>query len=95
MIAPGRRKRPAIYLRSRMMVGNRTGFTGQQAPCGKIVNGAHIEDSDDQGLVVHGEYYECGCRQIRHEYHDGGVGTRSIRHDGHKVKEQPSPDHWC
>jgi hypothetical protein len=78
-----------------MMVGNRTRFTRQQAPCGKFVDGDHIEDRDDEGLVVYGEYYECGCRQIRHEYHDGSVATRAIRHDGHKVKEQLSPDHWC
>jgi hypothetical protein len=76
------------------MVGTRNRFTGELAPCGKIVAGAHYRDQDDYGLVIYDEYYDCGCRQIRHEYHDGSVQTRAIRHDGHRVKEF-GPDHGC
>ena len=51
------------------------------------------KDEDDQGLVIRDEYYECGCRRIRHEYHDGSTQVRAIRHDGRPVKGELGPDH--
>jgi hypothetical protein len=77
------------------MVGIRTRFTSELAPCGKLVDGDHYRDRDDEGLVIYDEYYACGCRRIRHEYHDGSVQTRAIRHDHRKVKEPFGPDHGC
>jgi hypothetical protein len=77
------------------MVGTRTRFTHEQAPCGKTVDGDHYRDDDEEGLVIRDEYYDCGCRRIRHEYHDGSIQTTAIRHDGATVKEQFSPDHGC
>jgi hypothetical protein len=57
------------------------------------VDGDHYRDDDDEGLVIRDEYYDCGCRRIRHEYHDGSIQTTATRHDGSVVREQFSPDH--
>jgi hypothetical protein len=70
-------------------------FSGEQAPCGRTVNGDHFVDEDGDGLVIRDEYYSCGCRRIRHEYHDGSIDVRAIRHDGKPVKDQIGPDHGC
>jgi len=78
-----------------MMVGTKTRFTNEEAPCGRIVDGEQYKDRDDEGLMILVDYYACGCRRTRHEYHDGSVQTRAIRHDGHKVKEPFGPDHGC
>ena len=75
------------------MVGTKIHFMAEQAPCGKIVPGDHYEDTDDYGLVIRDEYYDCGCRRIRHEYHDGSTEVRAVRHDGKPVKEELGPDH--
>ncbi|MGQ0734050.1 MAG: hypothetical protein ACT4QD_10375 [Acidobacteriota bacterium] len=57
-------------------------FTSQQAPCGRIVDGERYEDQDDDVLVTQTLDYQCGCRSIRHEYHDGSVSRKVLRHDG-------------
>jgi hypothetical protein len=57
-------------------------FTGQKAPCGQIVDGERFEDQDDDVLVTQELDYQCGCRSIRHEYHDGSVSRKVVRHDG-------------
>jgi len=75
------------------MVGTKTHFMAEQAPCGKIVPGDHYEDKDDYGLFIRDEYYDCGCRRIRHDYHDGSTDVQAIRHDGKPVKEELGPDH--
>jgi hypothetical protein len=75
------------------MVGTRTPFTGEVAPCGKIVDGQHYRDNDEEGLVIRDEYYECGCRRMLHEYHDGSIQTTAVHHNGRVIKEQFSPDH--
>ena len=64
------------------MVLTNAGFKGQQAPCGKIVDGETYEDQDEEVLVTQEVDYACGCRTIRHEYHDGSVSRKVIRHDG-------------
>jgi len=46
------------------------------------VDGETYEDQDDETLLTRGLDYTCGCRSIRHEYHDGTVSQRIVRHDG-------------
>ena len=75
------------------MVGTKIHFTAEEAPCGKIVAGDHYVDEDGCGLVLRDEYYDCGCRRIRHEYHDGSTEVRVIRHDGKPYKPELGPDH--
>ena len=75
------------------MVGTKTHFTAERAPCGKIVAGDHYQDRDDYGLVLRGEYYECGCRRMYTEYHDGSVEVDVTRHDGKPAKPEVGPDH--
>jgi hypothetical protein len=58
------------------------GFQSQKAPCGRIVVGESHEDQDGQGLIIHDWFYACGCRTIIHEYHDGSMSQKVIRHDG-------------
>ncbi len=70
------------------MVGTRTNFTSEQAPCGRTVAGEHYRDTDDAGLLIIDEYFECGCRTIRHEYHDGSIHMRAIRHDGRVASDE-------
>ncbi|KAB2352325.1 hypothetical protein [Actinomadura rudentiformis] len=74
------------------MVGTKTHFTSEKAPCGRTVDGEHYVDRDEEGLVIRDEFFACGCRLIRHEYHDGSVDVRTVRHDGKRVSE-PGPDH--
>ncbi|MEQ0762976.1 hypothetical protein ABLN67_00205 [Mycobacterium tuberculosis] len=37
--------------------------------------------------------FSCGCREIRHFYHDGSMRVRTIRHDGKVLKDEHSGDH--
>ena len=30
----------------------------------------------------------CGCRRVAHEYHDGSVSCREVRHDGRLLKDE-------
>ena len=46
-------------------------FTRERAPCGQLVDGEHLQDRDDDCLVSDEWFYDCGCRDLRHEYHDG------------------------
>ena len=57
-------------------------FTSQQAPCGQIVDGKSFQDRDEEVMVTEERDYGCGCRTIRHEYHDGSVSAKVVRHDG-------------
>jgi hypothetical protein len=74
------------------MVGRRTQFTSELAPCGRTVDGEHYRDEDEHGLIIYDQHYACGCRRIRHEYHDGSIDTKAIRHDGKAVRDF-GPDH--
>ncbi len=67
------------------MVGKRATFAAETAPCGRTVDGEFYRDDDGEGLVVYDQYYSCGCRRTRHEYHDGTVTTTSVRH-GRRAK---------
>jgi hypothetical protein len=77
------------------VLGERIPFTDERAPCGRVVSGEHYRDDDGEGLVIRDEYYACGCRSIRHEFHDGSIQVRSTRHDGKAVKGEFDPDHGC
>ena len=57
-------------------------FKSQEAPCGQIVDGETYSDADRETLLTQEQDYACGCRSIRHEYHDGSVSQRIVRHDG-------------
>ncbi|HET6214155.1 MAG TPA: hypothetical protein VFE14_14925 [Micromonosporaceae bacterium] len=61
-------------------------FDPEPAPCGKEVGGESYRDNDGEGLVVHDQYYTCGCRRTRHEYHDGSVTATVIRHGRRRGK---------
>ncbi len=59
-----------------------SGFQGRLAPCGQIVSVESHEDLDDDVHVTEALTYSCGCSSIRHEYHDGSMSNKVIRHDG-------------
>ena len=59
-----------------------TSFKGKKAPCGRIVDGESYQDRDDDALLTEELDYACGCRSIRHEYHDGSMSNKVVRHDG-------------
>lgn len=64
------------------MARKNTSFKGQQAPCGRIADGESYQDRDDDALLTEELDYACGCRSIRHEYHDGSMSRKVVRHDG-------------
>jgi len=64
------------------MSTTRTCFTSEKAPCGRIVDGERCQDRDEECLISDGLLYACGCRSFRHEYHDGSVSCKVVRHDG-------------
>jgi hypothetical protein len=64
------------------MTATHTRFQSEKAPCGRIVDGEHHQDQDEESLVTDNLYYACGCRSIRHEYHDGSFSRKVVRHDG-------------
>ena len=70
------------------MAATSTSFTQQQAPCGRTVDGATYQDRDEETVLTLEIDYACGCRTIRHEYHDGSVSQKVIRHDGHVLVDE-------
>ena len=94
---PGSETLDMLYPRDSMggnMVGSRSDFEPEQAPCGKIVGGRCYRDTDGEGLVVYDRIYTCGCRRTRHEYHDGTVTTQAIRHGRrHKLLSDEHSEH--
>jgi len=76
------------------MVGMRANFVGQEAPCGRTVDGEHYREEDDHGLIIYVQHFQCGCRSSRHEYHDGSIHTQVVRHDKKKaVSDYFGPEH--
>ncbi len=65
-----------------MMAPTNARFKGRQAPCGQVVDGEHHEERDEECLLRDEFDYACGCRSICHEYHDGSVSRKVVRHDG-------------
>lgn len=76
------------------MVGKRTMFAAETAPCGRTIGGECYRDDDGEGLVVYDQYYACGCRRSRHEYHDGTVTTTATRHGRrHRMLSEEHSEH--
>jgi hypothetical protein len=75
------------------MVGTMTHFTKQKAPCGRMVNGDHHVEGDEDGFAYDDLRYACGCRQTRHVYHDGTTRFRTVRHDGKILKDERCGEH--
>jgi hypothetical protein len=75
------------------MVATTTHFTKQKAPCGHTSDGDHHIEADDDGLIYDDLKYSCGCREIRHIYHDGSTRIRTIRHDGKVLRDEHSGEH--
>jgi hypothetical protein len=75
------------------MVGMRTRFAAEPAPCGKTIDGEFYRDDDGEGLVIHVQYFSCGCRRTRREYHDGSVTMSEIKHGGKVIEHKHSPEH--
>ena len=65
-----------------------TSFTQVQAPCGRLVDGETYQDRDEETLLTLEVEFACGCRSLRHEYHDGSVSQKIIRHDGHVLVDE-------
>jgi hypothetical protein len=57
------------------------------------VDGEHYQDQDEEGLVTDNFYYACGCRCIRHEYHDGSFIHKVVRHDGTVLADELIAEH--
>jgi hypothetical protein len=70
------------------MVATNTSFSRQVAPCGTTVAGEIYQDRDDETVLTLEVDFACGCRTIRHEYHDGSVSQKVIRHDGHVLVDE-------
>jgi len=75
------------------MAATKIPFTSQKAPCGRVVDGEHLQDQDDDGLVTDNFYYACGCQRIRREYHDGSVVSKVQRHDGSVLSDELIAEH--
>jgi hypothetical protein len=75
------------------MVATTTHFTKQKAPCGHTADGDHHVEADDDGLIYDDLKYSCGCREIRHIYHDGSTRIRTTRHDGKVLSDEHSGEH--
>lgn len=59
-----------------------TRFSRAEAPCGRIGDGEIFEDADEQAVLTREVDFDCGCRAIRHEYHDGSVAEKVVHHNG-------------
>jgi hypothetical protein len=74
--------RSFVFRREGGGVNSNGSFKGQQAPCGQLVDGESYEDHDDEVVVTQEIFYSCGCQSIQHEYHDGSISRKVVRHDG-------------
>ena len=75
------------------MIVTTSPVTAELAPCGQVKDGRRHEENDDEGLRIDDVRYACGCRRIRHEYHDGSIRIKTIRHDGKVLVDEHSSDH--
>jgi len=73
--------------------GTNVPFSKERAPCGKTVDGSRHQESDDDGLAYNDVLYSCGCRHISHQFHDGTIRTRIVRHDGRVLLNESSAEH--
>jgi len=63
-------------------------FRDRKAPCGRRTDVEEYEDHESELLLSHMSLYGCGCRTLRHEYHDGAVSRMTTRHDGVVLVEE-------
>ena len=63
-------------------------FTNEKAPCGQVVDGECFRDRDEECLLSDEMFYDCGCRSIRHEYHDGSVSVNVVHHNGRVLEDE-------
>jgi hypothetical protein len=59
-----------------------TRFSSAEAPCGRHTDGEVFQDDDEQAVVTREVDFDCGCRTIRHEYHDGSIAEKVLHHNG-------------
>ena len=69
-------------------MATRTSFTGETAPCGRVVDGTRYSDRDEEGLVVEHAHYGCGCQDLRDDFHDGSTRRRLIHHNGRVLLDE-------
>ena len=85
---------PTMFCERGLTVGATTiAFQAEKAPCGQVVDGQHFQDQDDDCLVSDEWFYACGCRVLQHEYHDGSVSRRVVRHDGKVLDDELEAEH--
>jgi hypothetical protein len=65
-------------------------FTAERAPCGKYRDGLRHREHDDHGLTINDVTYDCGCRRLHHEFHDGSCRITTVRHDGRVLSDEHS-----
>lgn len=75
------------------MLSTSTTFVAEVAPCGHMRDGRRHQENDDEGLSIDDRTYVCGCRMIRHEYHDGSIRIKTTHHNGKVLKDEHSADH--
>lgn len=75
------------------MTTTRTRFAKAKAPCGRSVDGEHLQIEDEQDLVTDELFYSCGCEEMRQEYHDGSYYRRVARHDGRVLVDEVTSPH--
>ena len=75
------------------MTGTKTHLTAEKAPCGRVGDADRSQEDDFEGFRFDDVSYACGCRRIRHEFHDGSVRIRTVRHDGKILLDEHSGDH--
>lgn len=76
------------------MSATNTGIIPEKAPCGQVVAGEHYREEDEEGLITDHVHYACGCRIIRHEYHDGSMCRKVVRHDGTVLSDELMAESW-
>jgi hypothetical protein len=75
------------------VVGTRTPFTSERAPCGRRVGGSRYFEDYESGIRCDDVKYACGCRSMSHQFQDGSCRTRVIRHDGRVLLNELSAEH--
>jgi hypothetical protein len=65
-----------------------TAFEATRAPCGRQKGGTRSVTEDHSGLVTEESSYECGCRTMREEFHDGSVHHMVVNHRGKVLLEE-------
>lgn len=68
-------------------------ITAERAPCGRLKDGYRHREDDDEGLLIDDLTYVCGCRTMRHQFHDGSVRIETVRHDGKVLADEHSAEH--